>query len=163
MPKRKGLSRDEKLRNLIVNQSLIFMGLLEEGFSDLAEKMTAALSEGTAAIADALGSKSTLPELSPALRAEIAGLVSEMRDEITSQWPKSAGLFSKYVSGKAFDRGIEIVDSYDFHRPRLTEELSDGVLASYVFLLKSGDEKLTRMFRELSEWQRGLPRPPWAS
>ena len=61
-----------------------------------------------------------------------------------------------------FDKGVAIVESYDFHRPRLTERLSDETLASYVFLLKGGDAQASKMFRELADWQKKLPRPPWA-
>ena len=55
------------------------------------------------------------------------------------------------------------MESHDFGRPKLTEELSDEVLASYVFLVQSGNAEIAKMFKELSEWQSGLPKPPWAS
>ncbi len=166
------LSREEKLVNLIKNHTMIFMGMFEEAFSTLAEKMTAMMAEGTAALADAIAqgvppdstdnAKKLREEIPPEVREEVRTLFSEIREEMASQWPKDASLFTRYVASPAFDRGIQIVESYDFHRPRLTERLSDEVLASYVFLLQSGDEELGRMFRELSEWQSGLPKPPWA-
>jgi hypothetical protein len=174
MAKRRPVSsRDEKLQNLIMNHSMIFMGMFEEAFSTLAEKMTEALSEGAGAIADALAGDASNPgaagvrekmkgEITPAVRAEIGNLFSGIREEISSQWPNDAAVFKAYISSPAFDRGIEIVERYDFRRPKLTEKLSDEVLASYVFLLQSGDKELGRMFKELSEWQAGLPRPPWA-
>ena len=37
-----------------------------------------------------------------------------------------------------------------------------SVLASYVFLLLSGDKELGRMFKEIDGWKAGLPEPPWA-
>jgi len=171
--RRPSSSRDEKLQNLIMNHSMIFMGMFEEAFSTLAEKMTEALSEGAGAIADALAGDASKPgaasvrekmkgEITPAVRAEIGNLFSGIREEISSQWPKDAAIFKSYISSPAFDRGIEIVERYDFRRPKLTEKLSDEVLASYVFLLQSGDKELGRMFKELSEWQAGLPKPPWA-
>ena len=167
-------TRDEKLENLIMNHSLIFMGMFEEAFSTVAEKMTVALSEGAGALADALAQgASSKPgaggvgerlknEVTPAVRAEIGNLFSGIREEMSSQWPKDAAVFKRYISSPAFDRGIEIVERYDFRRPKLTEKLSDEVLASYVFLLQSGDKELGRMFKELTEWQAGLPKPPWA-
>ncbi len=172
------LARDEKLENLIMNHSMIFMGMFEEAFSTLADKMTEALAMGTAAMADALAQgmppsssrsgaaragKKITAEISPEVRAQIGRLFSGIREEIASQWPKNASVFKQYISSRAFDRGIKIVEKYDFGRPRLTEKLSDEVLASYVFLLQSGDKELGRMFKELAEWQAGLPKPPWSS
>jgi len=171
-----GPARDEKLKNLIMNHSMIFMGMFEEAFSAIAEEMTKALAKGTAAIAEALGAvpssskdsgtpvavKKLEDKITPEVRTQIGYVFSGIREEMASQWPKNASVFKQYISGPAFDRGVEIVERYDFGRPRLTEELSDEVLASYVFLLQSGDEELGRMFKELAEWQAGLPKPPWA-
>ncbi|MDA4115168.1 MAG: hypothetical protein OK442_01270 [Thaumarchaeota archaeon] len=166
-------ARDEKLENLIMNHSMIFMGMFEEAFSAIAEHMTEALSEGAGALADVLarGAKSgdggvekeLKNEITPAVRAEIGNLFSGIREEMSSQWPKEAAAFKRYISSPTFDKGIEIVERYDFGRPKLTEKLSDEVLASYVFLLQSGDKEMGKMFKELAEWQAALPKPPWAS
>ena len=162
------LARDEKLENLIMNHSMIFMSMFEEAFSALADKMTEALQTGTAAIAQALAEglsqgseesgavrvdKKAKDEISPEVRAQIGHLFSGIREEMASQFPKNANLFKQYISSPAFDEGIKIVERYDFGRPKLTEKLSDGVLASYVFLLQSGDKELGRMFKELADWQ----------
>ena len=164
------LSRDKKIENLIVNHSLIFMGMFEEAFADIAEKMTEAMSAGASAVAGALGgSKASsevgenLKEVPPRVRMEIDTVFSDMREEMASQWPKNPEVFKKYISNPGFDKGVRIVESYDFGRPRLTEELTDEMLASYIFLIKSGDEKVARMFKELSDWQASLPQPPWRS
>jgi len=150
------------------------MGMFEEAFSAIADQMTAALSEGAGAIADVLARGATSEpggtgvgrtlkdEVTPAVRAEIGNLFSGIREEMSSQWPKDAAVFKRYISSPAFDKGVEIVESFDFQRPKLTEKLSDEVLASYVFLLHSGDKELGRMFKELREWQAALPKPPWA-
>jgi hypothetical protein len=176
--RRRRLARDERLENLIMNHSMIFMGMFEEDFFTLADKMTEVLAEGTAAMAQALAhGESSAPQgsrtakvgkkvkatLAPEVRMQIESLFSGIREEIASQWPKNARVFKQYVSSPAFDKGIDIVEKYDFGRPRLTEKLSDEILASYVFLLQSGDKELGRMFKELAEWQASLPRPPWAS
>ena len=169
------LSREEKLENLIMNHSMVFMGLFEDAFSTLAEKMTAALAEGTTAMANALtegaspasgpsgvagAGKKPRDEIPLEVRIQIEDLFSGIRDEMSSQMPKGAGVFKRYVSSPAFDKGLEIVERYDFARPKLTEKLSDEVLASYVFLLQSGDKELGRMFQELADWQDCLPKPP---
>lgn len=174
---RRGASptRDEKLENLIMNHSMIFMGMFEEAFFTIAEKITEAIAEGGVAMAEALvgvkpGSKrsgtskvgkKSKGELSPEVRAQIAQAFSEIREEMASEWPKNSNVVKRYISSPAFDKGIEIVEKYDFGRPRLTEKLSDEVLASYVFLVQSGDPEVGRMFKQLADWQSGLPKPPW--
>jgi hypothetical protein len=168
MPSRKSLVREEKLQNLMANHSMIFMGMFEESFAEIAERMTEAVSAEARAMAGGLGRPSAervdknLKGLTPEIRAHIGLLFSDIREEIALQWPKNPELFRRYISSPAFDQGIAIVERYDLGRPRLTEALSDEVLASYVFLLKGGDPKATKMFKELSEWQGGLPKPPWA-
>jgi hypothetical protein len=171
-----GLTRDEKLENLIMNHSMVFMGMFEEAFSALAEKMTEALAVGAAAVAGALSEgapsgsgasgaadagKKPGDEIPLEVRIQIEDAFSGIREEMSSQWPKDASVFKRYVSSPAFDKGLEIVERYDFARPKLTEKLSDEVLASYVFLLQSGDKGLGRMFKELADWQASLPKPPW--
>lgn len=165
-----GPTRDEKLENLIMNHSMIFMGMFEEAFSTLAEKMTEAMSLGAAAMADALAGasgnsgavKKVQKEIAPEVKNQIGHVFSGIREEMAEQWPKNASVFKQYISSPAFDKGIVIVERYDFGRPRITEKLSDEVLASYVFLVQSGNPEIGKMFKELSEWQSGLPKPPWA-
>jgi len=172
-----GQTRDEKLENLMMNHSMIFMAMFEEAFSTLAEKMTEAMAIG-AAMADALGGgpsqssegsgssgagKKVQPELAPEVRAQIEHVFSGIREEMASQWPKKADVFRQYVSGPGFDKGIEIVERYDFGRSKLTEKLSDEVLTSYVFLVQSGDAEIGKMFKELADWQSSMPKPAWAT
>jgi len=163
---RPATAREEKLENLITNYSMIFMGMFEEGFSAVAERLTEAMSEATGAIVDSLAGtgkgKKLKGAITPSVKAEIGNLFSGIREEMSSQWPKNAALFKAYVADPAFDRGIEIVERHDFGRPKLTKKLSDEVLASYVFLLQSGDKEVGGMFKELAEWQARLPKPPWA-
>ena len=171
MQKQRGSpARDEKIENLIMNHSMIFMGMFEEAFSTLAERMTEAMAIGAGAIADALAGssektgvdKKVQKEMTPEVRSQIGHVFSGIREDMAEQWPKNASVFKQYISNPDFDKGVEIVERYDFGRPKLTEKLSDEVLASYVFLVKSGDAKIGKMFKELSEWQSGLPKPPWA-
>jgi hypothetical protein len=160
MARRRGaLTREEKLENVITNHSLIFMGMFEEGLTALAERI-ADPSSGARGSRSA-GSKPK-DELAPEVRAQIADVFSSMREEGPSELTGDARAFKRYVSGPAFDKGLEIVEKYDFGRPKLTERLTDDVLASYVFLLLSGDGELSRMFKEIAEWKAGLPEPPWA-
>ncbi len=152
-----------------MNHSMIFMAMFEEAFSTIAEKMTEAMTMGGGAMADALaGSSGTSgvqrkvkEEVAPEVRRQIGSAFSGIREEIAEQWPKNESVFKQYISGPAFDRGVEIVERYDFGRPKLTEKLSDEVLASYVFLVQSGNAEIGKMFKELAEWQAALPTPPW--
>jgi hypothetical protein len=158
-------ARDEKLENLIMNHSMIFTGIFDEAFSAIADKMTEALGEGMSgsnSIGTADLGKKAGKEVAPEVLIQIGYAFSGIREEMASEWPRDASVFAQYVSSPAFDRGIEIVEKYDFGRPKLTEKLTDEVLASYVFLLQSGDKELGKMFKELADWQSGLPKPPWA-
>jgi hypothetical protein len=164
--KRGPLTRDEKLENIIMNHTMILMGMFEEGFSSIAEKMAEVSTEapGGGGLHGLKGSpigdadETVKQEISPEVKTQIGHIFSGIREEIESQWPTNAGIFRQHVSSPAFDKGIEIVERYDFGRPRLAEKLSDEVLASYVFLAQSGDQEIGKMFKELSEWQRGLPK-----
>ena len=169
MPETSTLTRDEKVRNLIVNHAMVFMGMFEEAFADIAEKMTEAMGAGASAVAGALGGSSASSEVdkslegaTPAIRSQITHAFTKMREEMEAQWP-SPEVLQNFISDPRFDQGIKIVEVYDFGRPKLTEKLTDDVLASYIFLIKSGDEKIAKMFKELGEWQAGLPKPPWRS
>jgi len=157
-------ARDEKLGNLIVNHSMIFMGIFDEAFSAIADKMTEAsgvgISDFNSSGTTDLGRKAG-KEIAPEVLIQIGYAFSAIREEMDSEWPKNASVFAQYVSSPAFDKGIQIVEKYDFGRPKLTEKLTDEVLASYVFLLQSGDKELGKMFKELADWKSNLPKPPW--
>jgi hypothetical protein len=152
-------AREERLQNLLTNHSMIFMGMFEEALTALADRMADAPSgskrSGTSA------SKKDKDEVAPEVRAMISDVFSGIREEASSELTRDPHAFKRYVSGPAFDKGLEIMEKYDFGRPMLTESLSDDVLASYVFLLLSGDKDIGRMFKEVSEWKAGLPEPPW--
>jgi hypothetical protein len=150
-------TRDESLENLITNHSIIFTGIFDEAFSAIADRMTGASGEGASEAGN--GPSKGVP---PDVLTQIGYAISAIRDEVAAEMPEESRVFAQYVSSPAFDRGIEIIEEYDFGRPKLTEKLSDEVLASYVFLLKSGDKQLGQMFKELADWQTGLPKPPWA-
>lgn len=159
MAKRRPLpAREEKLRNLLTNYSAIFMGVFEEPLTALVDMMADAPSSP----AGSGRSAKSREVITPQARALISDVASELRQEASSGLTRDPRAFKRYVSGAAFDRGLQIVEEHDFGRPRLTESLSDDVLASYIFLLLSGDKDLTRMFRDIAEWKAGLPEPPWA-
>lgn len=132
-------SRDDKIRNLLLNQSVIFMGLFEEALADVGDRL--------AETKDVSGSARNL----------VSELLSEIREEALAQIPSPPEL-ERHVADPAFDEGIEIAERYDLNLPRLTESLDDMTLASYIFLLKGGNPDATRMLRELQDWQKRLPK-----
>ena len=171
-----GLTREEKLENLIMNHSMVYMGIFEEALSTLAERLTEASAMVTGVVEGAFtkgapsgsgasgapgAGRKPMDEIPLEVRIQIEDVFSGIREEVSSRWPKDAGVIKRYVSSPAFDKGLEIAERYDFARPKLTERLSDEVLASYVFLLQSGDKELSRMFKELADWRAGLPKSPW--
>src|SRR6266480_1934389 len=117
-------TRDEKLENLIVNHTTIFMGTFEEAFSAIADRITEAAVLDTSGPKDgrtpSSGTRAS-KELAPDVLTQISQVFSGIREEMDSQWPKDASVFVHYVSNPLFDRGIEIVEKYDFGRPKLTE------------------------------------------
>lgn len=127
------LTRDEKIKNLITNHTLIFMGMFEEAFSTIAEKLTETMSLAGSAIADAIAGSGTGQEIkemakadiAPEVRREIERAFSEIREEMASQWPKNPEVFNRYISNPDFDKGILIVEKFDFGRPKITERLDD--------------------------------------
>jgi hypothetical protein len=139
-------TREEKLENLLMNRSLILMGMFDEDLSAVAERMAGSQDRGG---------------VTSMSMAEIEWIFSAMRDELASEWPKDPDVLKRYIADPVFDLGVVIVERYDLERPKLTERLTDEVLASYVFLLLAGDTEAGRMFKELADWQIALPRPPW--
>jgi hypothetical protein len=155
--------RDEKLENLITNHSMVFMGTFDEAFSAIADRMNENLG-GRNSDSKSPATDGVLKEagkvIAPEVLTQIGYAFAGIREEVASDLPNDATVFARYVQDPAFDRGIEIVDKYDFGRPKLTEKLTDEVLASYVFLLQSGDKELGKMFKELADWQGSLPKRP---
>jgi hypothetical protein len=172
----KAPTRDEQVTNLLTNMAMIFASMFEQAFAGLAtemSKVTAGMGEVMAnAMAQGLSGKPEDPEavrkasaksaaeMEPKISSGIKDMFSEIRKEISSKMPGDTPEFRSYLANPALDKGIRIVAGYDFGRPKLTERLSDEELASYLVLLRSGDEKLGKMFKELGEWQETLPKPP---
>lgn len=135
-------SRDEKAENLLLNQSVVFMGLFEEALTDMGDRLA------------------ETHDLSGPARELVSEILSDIREEAVAQMPKDPRDLKRYVADPVFDEGIEIAERYDFDRPKLTESLDDMMLASYILLLKGGDPKAKKMLRELQDWQKRLPGHP---
>ena len=100
-------AREERLQNLLVNHSMIFMGMFEETLTALADRMADAPSgskrSGTSA------SKRAKDELAPEMRALMSDVFSEIREEaVHLRYPRRGAGFS--VRGGP----LHMIDNQDF-------------------------------------------------
>ncbi|MDA4111846.1 MAG: hypothetical protein OK439_04865 [Thaumarchaeota archaeon] len=156
----------------MTNYTILFVSMFEEVFSTIAVGMTEATAGMGAAIAEAMSGESDggtaakkqmekiKSQIGPEVSGQIKQLFSGIRKDVSSKMSESIPESKSYFANPTFDHGIAIVEKYDFALPRFTEKLSDDDLASYLVLLKSGDETLGKMFGELGSWQQSLPKPP---
>jgi hypothetical protein len=160
-----GLSRDEKVENLVINFSMIMMGMFEGVFAAMAAGMATALSQTADALTEALDSGN--PALSKRPKAEdvdaevktkVKEVFSGLRNEVAEGFAGKDKKFKEFIKDPAFDAGVRIVESHNLKLPRLTEPLSDSDLAGYVTLIQNGDPEVAKMMQELGEWQKDTPR-----
>ena len=160
------LSRDEKVRNLMFNFTVIMMSMLEGAFTAMAAGMTEAMSQVGDAMADALGGeeasrkKKTGPSHAEAraeVEAKVKGMFSDLRKQVATDFPKDSTAFQAFISDPVFDDGIKIVESHHLTVPNLTEHLSDKDFANYLSLMQSEDPELGKLFHELGDWQKATP------
>jgi hypothetical protein len=153
--------RESRVMNTVTNVSIILMGMLMGGFSEMMTSMTSAFAGG---IAEAVGgqeagekARSEINKELPKINTEMKKVVSDMRKDIYLQMEQKKEKITPILSNPIFDKGPEIVDAYDFGIPKLTEQLDDEVLAQYTYLLLSENATFAKMFGELSEWMKSLP------
>lgn len=161
------LTRDEKVENLVVNFSMIMMGIFEGVFAALAAGMATALTKTADALTEAFddaskGSRPKKPKAAPIDESEINSKVKDvfagLRKEVAEGFSNKDDSFKKFISDPAFDKGVKIVESHQFKLPKLTEPLTDDDLAGYVTLIQNEDPELAKMMKELGEWQQTTPR-----
>jgi hypothetical protein len=159
------LTRDEKVENLVMNFSMIMMGMFEGVFAQLAAGMAEALNNTadavTGALADA-GGVTPKPKTSVDLNAELNGKLKEafsgLRKEVAEGLTGKNKAFKTLIEDPSFDEGVRIVENHRLKLPRLTERLSDADLVGYVRLIQGGDADVSKMMQELGEWQKTTPR-----
>ena len=165
MPKSE-LTRDEKVENLVLNFSMIMMGMFEGAFAALAAGMATALNKTADALTEAFddgkghsakkpaeGSLIHEPEMNDKVKEVFSGL----RKEVMEGFAHKDQSFQKFIKDPAFDAGVRIVESHTLKLPRLTETLSDADLAAYVALIQNEDPEIAGLMKELGEWQRTTP------
>jgi hypothetical protein len=156
--------REKGIMNAVVNTSIILMGTLMGGFSELIINASGVMASG---MAEVIGDPETgeevrqevkqkLPEVNDKMRA----MMSDMRKDIYLQIDQKRREIEPFLSDPVFDVGPNKIDEYDFGLPKLTEELDDDSLAQYTYWLVSEDATFAELFAALSEWINTLPALP---
>ena len=100
--------------------------------------------------------KQKLPEVNDKMKA----MISDVRKDLYTQMEQKKSEIEPYLSDPVFDAGPKKVDEYDFGLPKLTEELDDGTIAQYAYLLVSEDQTFGELFGTVSDWMNTIPMPP---
>jgi hypothetical protein len=163
-PSKAAANREKRIMNAVANTSIILMGTLMGGFSELMVNATGAMASG---MAEAFGGEEAGDEVREKVKQEkpeviekIRGMMSEMRAGIYEQIEQKRKEIEPFLSEPVFDLGPRKIDEFEFGLPKLTEELDDSALAQYVLLLESEDAKFGELFKALSEWMNSLPALP---
>jgi len=159
-----GPGRTRRIMNVMANTGVIMMVTLMDGF---AQTMLGAAGAMASGMAEALGDEEAADQAAediergaPEAKQQMMGMVSELREQLYAQMAEKAEQITPLLADRTFDRGPEIVDTYEFGLPRLTEELDDATIAEYAKLLVQEDRFFTEMFGKLSTWMNGLPQLP---
>ena len=156
--------REKKIMNLIVNTSIILMSTLMGGLTEAMMNMTGAMASG---MAGALGGEETGEEVRQEFKAKLPevddkmkAMISDVRKDMYLQMEQKKSEIAPHLSDPVFDVGPSKVDEFDFGLPKLTEELDDGTIAQYAYLLVSEDKTFGELFGAVSDWMQNLPIPP---
>jgi hypothetical protein len=160
-------NREKRILNTVANMSIILMGTLMGGFSELMVDSTGAMASR---MVETFGGKEAGEEVREKVKAEkpeviekIKDMMSEMRAGIYEQIKQKKKEIEPFLSDPVFDLGPRKIDEFEFGIPKLSEELDDVALARYVLLLESEDAMFGELFKALSEWMNSLPALPGKS
>ncbi len=156
--------REKRIMNAIVNTSIVLMGMLMGGFTELMVNVTGTVASG---MAEAVGGEEAgekvnkeFKEKVPEVNEKMKAMMSDMRKDMYVQIAQNIKEIEPFMSDPIFDIGPQKIDEYDFGIPKLTEELDDGTLAQYSYLLVSEDATFAELFKQLTEWLNNLPKTP---
>jgi len=164
---RSELTRDEKVENLVLNFSMIMMGIFEGVFAALAAGMATAMNATADALTEAIGNdgkgsagkkKTDVPIAESEVNEKVKEVFSGLRKEVLEGFSNKDQSFMRFIKDPAFDTGVRIVESRELKLPKLTETLSDSDLAAYVTLIQNEDPEVASLMKELGEWQRTTPK-----
>jgi hypothetical protein len=157
--------RETKVMNIMCNTSILLMSLMTEAFSDLFTKMAEGLVHAvtTSLGASEEGTKEGIEKIQD-LKTKIPQQLREqmitMKTDISNQLQAKKHDIQTLIADSCFDKGITIVESFRTQLPKLTQDLDELSLLSYIALLKANDPQCTKMFQELAEWIKTIPQPP---
>jgi uncharacterized membrane protein len=157
-------SREKKIMNLVVNTSIILMGTLMGGLSQVMVDTMGAAASG---MAGAMGGEEAGEKVSqeikqkrPEVDKKMKEMIADVRKDIYAQMAQKQNEIEPFLSDPVFDIGPQKVDKHQFDVPKLTEELDDATLAHYTQLLLTEDSAFSEMFKEITEWLNTLPKFP---
>jgi hypothetical protein len=164
MQDRKELSREDKITNTIINTSILLMGTLMGGLSEIMVNVTSEMAAGiTEAFAGQKAGAETREKLThklPEVNDKMKAMISEMRKDIYAQMKAKEKDIAPFMNDPVFDLGPQTVDKYDFGIPKLTTNLDDDTLAKYSLLMIGEDAKFSELFAKLMDWLNSLPKTP---
>jgi Spy/CpxP family protein refolding chaperone len=155
------------MENLVLNFSMIMMGIFEGVFAALAAGMATAMNTTADALSEAFdkdGEGSAGKKKAGGLIAEsevnekVKEVFSGLRKEVSEGFSEKDQAFRRFIKDPAFDAGVRIVESHTLNLPRLTEALSDADLAAYMTLIQKEDPEVVSLMKELGEWQQTTPK-----
>ncbi len=156
--------REKRIMNAIVNTSVVLMGMLMGGFTELMMNVTGTVASGMAeAVSGEEAGKKVGREFKqkvPEANEKMKAMMSDMRKDMYAQIEQNIKEIKPFMSNPIFDVGPQKIDEYDFGIPKLTEELNDETLAQYSCLLVSEDAAFAELFKQLTDWLNSLPKTP---
>ncbi len=157
-------NREKRIMNAIVNTSIVLMGMLMGGFTELMVNVTGTVASGMAEAVsgEEAGEKvnKEFKEKVPEVNEKMKAMMSDMRKDMYTQIAQNIKEIEPFMSDPIFDIGPQKIDEYDFGIPKLTEELDDGTLAQYSYLLVSEDATFAELLKQLTDWLNNLPKTP---
>ena len=154
------LDRETQLFNLLTNTSLLLMSMMTEAFSELfttlAQEFFHALN--TQLITNDNEIKN-LDELTQNIPERLKKEIISMKQDLANQFKEKRQTLNLLLSDPRFNTGFVIVQDTPYHLPKLTQDLTETQLLSYLALLQTNDASVTRLFQKLLEWMNTLPQP----
>jgi hypothetical protein len=159
------IDRETKILNVMCNISILLMSLVTEAFSDLftgiAEGMVQAISANLNPSEENIKERTgEIQDLETKIPRQFREQMITMKTDIQKQIQERKQDILALIADPVFDKGIAIAEHYNTRLPRLTQDLDELSLLSYIALLKENDPQCTKMFQELMEWMKTVPQPP---
>ena len=152
--------RETKILNVLCNTSLLLMAALTEAFSEVFTNLSKEMMKAfTANLDPGKDHTKSIDDLHTQLPKHLREELIAMKADLTKQLSEKKQELGPLLSDPRFDHGITIVERIRLPLPKLTEDLDERSLLSYLALLQAQDPRFTPMFQELLEWMKALPQP----